>query len=70
LLDSYVLACRTINGILVQVSKAFGIIVQCLIILGCLSDGTELDINLRSSKASIVACGGQAALTELCGQFA
>ncbi|KAH8802569.1 hypothetical protein F5884DRAFT_887230 [Xylogone sp. PMI_703] len=35
----------------------------------CLVDGTELDINLRSPKALVVARGGQAALTELGGQL-
>ena len=39
-------------------------------LLGCLTDGTELDIDLRFLKASIVARGGQVALIELCEQFA
>ncbi|EXJ76154.1 uncharacterized protein A1O5_00662 [Cladophialophora psammophila CBS 110553] len=36
----------------------------------CLADGTELDISLRSPRVSVVARGGQAALTELCEQLA
>jgi hypothetical protein len=43
---------------------------QYLIILGCLSDGTELFIALESPKASIVARGGQASLIELGEQLA
>ncbi|KAF2191687.1 hypothetical protein K469DRAFT_695833 [Zopfia rhizophila CBS 207.26] len=36
----------------------------------CIVDRTELNINLRSPKASIVAHGSQAALTGLCEQLA